>query len=73
MKVKEIKVYDVTPELRDAINKLHTWLSTQTDSDGVIYETLKFLHEVKIKGYYTEKERDLLNTLRIQYYIEKEN
>ena len=68
-----LKVYDVTPELNRAIQKLDTWLSTQQDSASIIEETRKTLYLIVKKGYYNEKEKDLLNTLRTQYYIDKED
>lgn len=68
-----LKVYDITPELNRAIQKLDTWLSTQPDSASIIEETRKTLYFIVKKGYYNEKEKDLLNTLRTQYYLEKEN
>lgn len=68
-----LKVYDVTIELHNAINRLDTWLSSQNDTSGVIDETRKTLYFIQKKGYYNEKERDLLNTLRTQYYLDKES
>ena len=67
-----LKVYDITPELNRAIQKLDTWLSTQHDSASIIEETRKTLYFILKKGYYNEKEKDLLNTLRTQYYLDKE-
>jgi hypothetical protein len=67
------KIYDLTKELHNAINVLDRWLSTQKDdARGIIEETRKNLYQIQTKGYYTEKEKDLLNTIRAQYYIEKE-
>ena len=66
-------LYDLTPELHQAINVLDKWLSAQTDdARGIIDETRRNLYEIQKRGYYNEKQKDLLNTLRTQYYIDKE-
>lgn len=68
------KLYDLTEELHNAINVLDKWLSTQPhDTTGIIEETRKNFYQIQKKGYYTEREKDLLNTIRTQYYIEKES
>jgi hypothetical protein len=63
----------ITHDLDKAIEKLAIWLSQQPDSAGIIRDTLKTLHSIRKNGFYNDKEKDLLNTIRNQYYLEKEN
>jgi hypothetical protein len=62
----------ITHELDKAIEKLATWLGSQPDSAGVVRDTLKTLYSIRKNGVYNDKEKDLLNTLRTQYYLDKE-
>jgi hypothetical protein len=62
----------ITHELDKAIEKLAIWLSQQPDSAGIIRDTLKTLYSIRKNGVYNDKEKDLLNTLRTQYYLDKE-
>jgi hypothetical protein len=70
--MKELKIYDITPEIRDGILNLSKWLSTQDDAYNTIKDVQYHLQQILRKGYYNDKEKDLLNTLRTQYYIVKE-
>lgn len=63
----------ITYDLDKGIEKLAIWLSQQPDSAGIIRDTLKTLHSIRKNGFYNDKEKDLLNTIRNQYYLEKEN
>jgi hypothetical protein len=70
--MKELKVYDITPETRVGIINLGKWLSNEIDTNGTIKDVQYHLEQILRKGYYNDKEKDLLNTLRTQYYIQKE-
>lgn len=63
----------ITYDLDKGIEKLAIWLNQQPDSAGIIRDTLKTLHSIRKNGFYNDKEKDLLNTIRNQYYLEKEN
>jgi hypothetical protein len=70
--MKELNVYDITPETRVGIINLGKWLSNEIDTNGTIKDVQYHLEQILRKGYYNDKEKDLLNTLRTQYYIQKE-
>jgi hypothetical protein len=70
--MKELNVYDITPETRVGIINLGKWLSNENDTNGTIKDVQYHLEQILRKGYYNDKEKDLLNTLRTQYYIQKE-
>ena len=70
--MKVTKIYDITPEIRNGILNLDKWLGNENDTNGTIKDVRYHLNAILKKGYYNEKEKDLLNTLRSQYYIVKE-
>lgn len=63
------ETYDLTDEQIDGIQLLITWLNrnSSTDLTNTIKSTIKQLSYILIREYYTEDERDMLNTLREQY------
>ena len=69
--------YHLTQELANGLTKLDDWLSTQPwDKNAPLeFETLHELRDIIIdisnRGYYTTKERILLNALRRTYHDDR--
>jgi hypothetical protein len=69
------KEYQLDDNLRDGIIKLHKWLQTKEDSDmtNTVTKSIEILTYILIREYYTDKEKELLNELRAQYFRDKKS
>lgn len=67
------KEYQLDDNLRDGITKLHKWLQTKEANDmtNTITKSIEILTYILIREYYTDKEKELLNELRAQYFKDK--
>ena len=62
--------YEVDDNLREGITKLHKWLQTKEANDltNTVTKSIEILTYILIREYYTDKEKELLNELRAQYF-----
>ena len=69
------KEYQLDDNLRDGITKLHKWLQTKEDGDmtNTVTKSIEILTYILIREYYTDKEKELLNELRAQYFRDKKS
>ena len=67
--------YDLDDNLREGITKLHKWLQTKEADDltHTVTKSIEILTYILIREYYTEKEKELLNELRAQYFQDKKS
>jgi hypothetical protein len=61
--------------LKDGITKLHKWLQTKEADDltNTVTKSIEILTYILIREYYTDKEKELLNELRAQYFQDKKS
>jgi len=62
--------YELDNNLRDGITKLNKWLQTKEANDltNTVTKSIEILTYILIREYYTDKEKELLNELRAQYF-----
>ena len=62
--------YELDNNLRDGITKLNKWLQTKEADDmtHTVTKSIEILTYILIREYYTDKEKELLNELRAQYF-----
>ena len=67
--------YELDNNLREGINKLHKWLETKEADDltNTVGKSIEILTYILIREYYTDKEKELLNELRAQYFEDKKS
>ena len=67
--------YEVDNNLREGITKLHKWLQTKEADDltNTVGKSIEILTYILIREYYTDKEKELLNELRAQYFEDKKS
>jgi hypothetical protein len=59
----------LTNQQRVGVIKIDKWLRNSQSSDltGLVEKSREVLDSILTKGYYTDKEKELLNELRMQY------
>lgn len=59
----------LTNQQRVGVIKIDKWLRNSQSSDltGLVEKSREVLDSILTKGYYTDKEKELLNELRVQY------
>jgi len=64
-----MKTEFLTNQQRVGVIKIDKWLRNSQSSDltGLIEKSREVLDSILTKGYYTDKEKELLNELRLQY------
>ena len=69
------KEYELDNNLKEGITKLHKWLETKEADDmtNTVGKSIEILTYILIREYYTEKEKELLNELRAQYFKDKKS
>jgi len=67
--------YELDDNLREGITKLHKWLQTKEAGDltHTVTKSIEILTYILIREYYTDKEKELLNELRAQYFEDKKS
>ena len=62
--------YELDDNLREGITKLHKWLQSKEADDmtNTVTKSIEILTYILIREYYTDKEKELLNELRAQYF-----
>lgn len=67
--------YELDNNLREGITKLHKWLQTKEADDltNTVGKSIEILTYILIREYYTDKEKELLNELRAQYFEDKKS
>jgi hypothetical protein len=62
--------YQLDDNLREGITKLHKWLQSKEANDltNTVTKSIEILTYILIREYYTDKEKELLNELRAQYF-----
>ncbi len=61
--------YDLNPKSQKVLYKLHFWLDTFKESNGLVGEIQETIWTIKERGSYTDHERELLNQIR-GWYLE---
>ena len=69
------KEYELDNNLKEGITKLQKWLQTKEADDmtNTVGKSIEILTYILIREYYTEKEKELLNELRAQYFKDKKS
>ena len=67
--------YELDNNLREGITKLHKWLQAKEADDltNTVTKSIEILTYILIREYYTDKEKELLNELRAQYFEDKKS
>lgn len=67
--------YELDYNLTEGITKLKKWLQTKEAGDltNTVGKSIEILTYILIREYYTEKEKELLNELRAQYFEDKKS
>ena len=62
--------YELDDNLKEGITKLHKWLQSKEANDltNTVTKSIEILTYILIREYYTDKEKELLNELRAQYF-----
>ena len=67
--------YELDNNLKEGITKLHKWLQSKEANDltNTVTKSIEILTYILIREYYTDKEKELLNELRAQYFEDKKS